>query len=61
MAGIPYDAMRPFGMFQNYARDHIGVRPDDPKDVIHAKVVDFIKAHGGNDMPSSCAPSPGSG
>jgi class 3 adenylate cyclase len=49
MAGVPYDASRPFGLFQNYARKFMGIELDDPKEIIHEKVVATIRAHGGND------------
>lgn len=49
LAAIPYDTSRPFALFQNYARRFMGVELDDPREVIHEKVVAAIRAHGGND------------
>jgi class 3 adenylate cyclase len=49
MYGIPYDSTRPFGLFQNFARSMFGIELDDPAEVIHRKVVDVIRAAGGND------------
>jgi predicted ATPase len=36
--GIPYDSSRPYGLFQNFARDMFGIDADDPTDVIHDKL-----------------------
>jgi class 3 adenylate cyclase len=36
--GIPYDSSRPYGLFQNFARDMFGIELDDPADVIHRKL-----------------------
>ena len=36
--GVPYDAGRPYGLFQNFARQMFGIELDDPADVIHQKV-----------------------
>jgi class 3 adenylate cyclase len=49
MAGIPYDASRPFGLFQNYARGMFGVELDDTAEEIHRKVVESIRAGGGTE------------
>lgn len=49
MFGVPYDSQRPFGIFQNFARDMFGVQLEDPAEVIHRKVVAGIRARGGND------------
>jgi predicted ATPase/class 3 adenylate cyclase len=49
MTGVPYDSSRPFGLYQNYARKFMGVELNDPREVIHEKVVATIRAHGGND------------
>ncbi|MCW5696239.1 MAG: AAA family ATPase [Bauldia sp.] len=49
MQGVPYDSSRPFGLFQNFARTMFGVESDDPKEVIHQKVSDGIRAKGGTE------------
>lgn len=49
MQGVPYDAARPFGLFQNYARGMFGIHFDDPGETIHDKVVSGIRARGGSD------------
>src|SRR5690606_23947974 len=49
MAGVPYDSMRPFSLFQNYARETLGIALDDTAEVIHDKVVAHIRASGGDD------------
>jgi class 3 adenylate cyclase len=36
--GSPYDAARPYGLFQKFARDMFGIHLDDTPDVIHRKV-----------------------
>jgi class 3 adenylate cyclase len=36
--GVPYDSSRPYGLFQNFARDLFGIEFDDPADVIHEKL-----------------------
>lgn len=38
MYGIPYDASRPFGLFQNFARGIFSIELDDAAEVIHDKV-----------------------
>ena len=49
MYGVPYDSSPPFGLFQNYARGMFGIELDDPAEVIHDKVVQSIRANGGNE------------
>lgn len=49
MYGVPYDASRPFGLFQNYARGMFGIELDDPAELIHQKVVDHIREAGGSE------------
>ncbi len=49
MTGVPYDTSRPYGLFQNYAKNMFGVELNDPPEVIHRKIVDFIRANGGNE------------
>jgi len=49
MTAIPYDAMRPFALFQNYARNSLGIELDDTAEVIHDKVVTYIRRSGGDD------------
>lgn len=36
--GSPFDAGRPYGMFQKFARDMFGIALDDPPEVIYQKV-----------------------
>ena len=56
MTGIPYDASRPYGLFQNFARGMFGIELDDPADVIHGKVVAGIRGSGGDDeMVALCS------
>ncbi|MHA1560228.1 MAG: ATP-binding protein [Alphaproteobacteria bacterium] len=56
MYGIPYDSSRPFGLFQNYARNMFGIDLDDPADTIHAKVLQRVRASGvGNDAVALCS------
>ena len=38
MSAMPYDSTRPFGLFQNYARDMFGVELDDNGETIHRKI-----------------------
>jgi class 3 adenylate cyclase len=45
--GVPYDATRPFGLFQNYARGMFGIHLDDTAEVIHQKVEATFRATGG--------------
>lgn len=49
LAGVPYDASRPFGVFQNYARSFFGVELDDPADVIHQKVATAVRDRGASE------------
>lgn len=46
MSGVPFDAARPFGLFQNYARSMFGVELDDGNDDIHRKVRTKYEAMG---------------
>ena len=47
--GIPYDANRPFGLFQNFARQMFGIELDDSVDVIHHKVDNGLRSTGAPD------------
>ncbi len=47
--GVPYDASRPFGLFQNFARNMFGIELDDPPDLIHSKVDGGLRATGASD------------
>jgi class 3 adenylate cyclase len=48
--GVPYDSSRPYGLFQNFARDLFGIEFDDPADIIHQKLDSGLRARlGGND------------
>lgn len=49
MYGVPYDASRPFGLFQNYARTMFDIELDDPAEVIHDKVYRHVKASGADE------------
>ncbi len=49
MLGVPYDASRPFGLFQNYARGLFGIQLEDSVEAIHAKVEQTLRAMGGSD------------
>jgi predicted ATPase len=49
MYGVPYDASRPFGLFQNFARGMFGIQLDDVAEVIHQKVEANLRAGGGSD------------
>ncbi len=54
--GVPYDASRPFGLFQNFARNMFGIELDDPPDVIHSKVDAGLRSTGaGDDVVSLCS------
>ncbi len=54
--GIPYDANRPFGLFQNFARQMFGIELDDPPEIIHHKVDNGLRATGaGDDVVSLCS------
>jgi len=54
--GIPYDASRPFGLFQNFARQMFGIELDDPPDVIHNKVDTGLRAKGeGDEVVALCS------
>jgi class 3 adenylate cyclase len=44
--GIPYDANRPFGLFQNFARQMFGIELEDAPDVIHHKVDNGLRSTG---------------
>jgi class 3 adenylate cyclase len=44
--GIPYDANRPFGLFQNFARQMFGIELDDASEVIHHKVDNGLRSTG---------------
>jgi class 3 adenylate cyclase len=47
--GVPYDSNRPFGLFQNFARQMLGIELDDPPNVIHHKVDNGLRASGAPD------------
>ena len=49
MLGVPYDASRPFGLFQNYARGLFGIQLEDSVEAIHEKVEQTLRAMGGSD------------
>lgn len=49
MFGVPYDASRPFGLFQNYARGMFGIQLDDAAEIIHQKVEQTLRAMGADD------------
>lgn len=49
MTGVPYDASRPYALFQNFARGMFGVEMDDPADRIHEKIVQGVRHLGGDD------------
>ena len=49
MYGIPYDASRPFGLFQNFARGMFGIQLDDAAEVIHRKVEETLRGKGAPD------------
>jgi class 3 adenylate cyclase len=49
MYGVPYDATRPFGLFQNYARGMFGIHLDDTAEAIHQKVAAAFRAAGATD------------
>ena len=54
--GIPYDANRPFGLFQNFARQMFGIELDDPPEVVHHKVDNGLRATGaGDEVVSLCS------
>ncbi len=46
LAGVPYDAARPYGVFQNFARGMFGVELDDPPEEVHRKVEASLRATG---------------
>ncbi|MCC6984635.1 MAG: AAA family ATPase [Bauldia sp.] len=46
LSGVPYDASRPYGLFQNYARSMFGVELNDPVETIHDKIVATLRGHG---------------
>ncbi|MEO8666913.1 MAG: adenylate/guanylate cyclase domain-containing protein [Bauldia sp.] len=46
--GIPYDSSRPYGLFQNFARDLFGIEFDDPADVVHDKLDRGLRAQLGD-------------
>ncbi len=47
--GVPYDANRPFGLFQNFARQMFGIELDDSPDIIHHKVDNGLRSTGAPD------------
>jgi class 3 adenylate cyclase len=47
--GIPYDANRPFGLFQNFARQMFGIELDDPPEIIHHKIDNGLRSTGASD------------
>lgn len=49
MLGVPYDASRPFGLFQNYARGLFGIQLEDTVEAIHRKVEQTLRSMGGSD------------
>ena len=49
MYGIPYDAARPFGLIQNYARTMFDIELDDAADTIHTKVLRRVRASGADE------------
>jgi class 3 adenylate cyclase len=49
MYGVPYDASRPFGLFQNFARGMFGIQLDDAAETIHRKVEETLRAMGAPD------------
>jgi class 3 adenylate cyclase len=46
LTGIPYDASRPYGLFQNFARAIFGVELDDPPPEIHRKIQAYLRGIG---------------
>ena len=46
MNAVPYDATRPFGLFQNYARDMFAVELDDSGETIHRKIRETFLSQG---------------
>lgn len=46
--GVPYDSSRPFGLFQNFARNMFGIHLDDTAEVIHKKVETMLLGFGGD-------------
>jgi predicted ATPase len=44
--GVPYDSNRPFGLFQDFARQMFGIELDDPPNIIHHKVDNGLRATG---------------
>ncbi len=54
--GIPYDANRPFGLFQNFARQMFGIELDDTVDTIHHKVDNGLRSTGAtNEVVALCS------
>ena len=49
VSGSPYDADRPYGLFERFAREAFGVRRDDGADAIHQKVDAGLRATGASD------------
>lgn len=47
--GIPYDANRPYGLFQNFARQMFGIELDDAPEIIHHKVDNGLRSTGASD------------
>ena len=54
--GIQYDSSRPYGLFQNYARNIFGIRLDDTAEAIREKVERIVREIGGDeDAVALCA------
>jgi class 3 adenylate cyclase len=54
--GVPYDANRPFGLFQNFARQMFGIELEDPPEIIHHKVDNQLRSSGApEDAVSLCS------
>lgn len=47
--GVPYDASRPYSLFQKLARGTFDIRLDDPPETIHRKVEGVLRAGGASD------------
>ncbi len=45
--GVPYDSSRPYSLFQSLAKKTFGIGLEDPPEVIHEKVRNFIAQGGG--------------
>jgi class 3 adenylate cyclase len=46
ITAVPYDAARPFGIFQNFAREMFAVELDDDSETIHRKIRDAFLSRG---------------